>query len=486
MPKSNSLFTRAAALTPATFDAQKRSVQVVWSTGAPVERFDFEGPFTERLDLSPVAVDLSELRGAPVLNSHDRSDLRQILGVVEAPSVDGERGLATVRFSAKPEVAGIVRDVADGIISRVSVGYAVSRWATSKDSSGNRVKTATRWKPAEISLTAIGADPGARTRTADGQECDCEDPENCECDDNESEDTMSASVPHQIRSAATLLGITGDFVETLATREGVTLEAARSELLAHLGYATPHIDGRATVVRDENDGLMDRMANAVAHRVNPRIQLRDDARPWVGRRIADIGREFLRVSGASPLGSDAEILHRWGNGLHTTSDFSSFLQQLFNKELLVAYRIAPSGLKLLARRATINDFRTRNVYRDSPMGTLTKVNEAGEFKHVTKSDVKPESYAPATYAAIFGISRQTLVNDDMGVFGDIAAQLAIQAAEFENAQLAALLISNPVLADGNALFSAAHGNLAAAPAAIDTQPLSDARLALRLMKNQNG
>jgi hypothetical protein len=486
MRKSNKqLLTRAATFAPSTFNADKRTVQVTWSTGAPVQRMDFEGPFLERLSLEPEAVDLSELRGAPVLNSHDRFDVRQVLGVVESPVVDGARGVATVRFSERPDVQPIARDVADGIISRVSVGYSVSQWATSKDDHGHRVKTAVRWKPAEISFTAIGADPGARTRSDGGEdpeECDCEDPENCTCDE---EETMSA-IPDQIRSAARLLGMTGDFIEQLATREGVTIETARSELLGRLQSQQPRIDGRAVITRDERDTVFDRMLNAVAHRVSPRIKLRDDARPWAGRRIADIGRELLRIEGMSTLGSDAEIIQRWGGGMHTTSDFSNFLQQLFNKELMAAYLIAPSGLKLLARRATINDFRARYVFRDSPIGGLQKVNEAGEFKRVSKTDVKPESYALATYASVFGISRQALVNDDMGVFGDIAAQLVIQAAEFENAQLAALLISNPVLSDGNALFSVAHGNLAGTPAVVDTQPLSDARLAMRLSKNQNG
>jgi hypothetical protein len=230
---------------------------------------------------------------------------------------------------------------------------------------------------------------------------------------------------------------------------------------------------------------MERMLNVVAHRVRPSIALRDDARPWASRRLADIGREFLRVAGESTLGSDAEVFLRWG-ALHSTSDFGNFLAELFNKQLLAAYRIAPSGLKLLARAATVNDFRQKHVYRNSPMGPLLPVNEQGEFKRVDKSDVKPESYAVASYAGVFGITRQALVNDDMGIFSDIGASLSIQAAEFENQQLATLIISNPVMSDGNALFSAAHGNLAAAGAAIDTQPLSDARLALRLSKNQNG
>ncbi len=237
--------------------------------------------------------------------------------------------------------------------------------------------------------------------------------------------------------------------------------------------------------RDEHDSFLERAANAIAHRVRPSIKLRDDAKPWYGRRFADIGREFLRLEGVSILGSDAEIIRRWGS-LHTTSDFSSFLQELFNKQLLADFVIAPSGLKMLARRSTVNDFRAKHVYRDSPIGQLQPVNQHGEFKRVTKADVKPESYAIGTFAAVFGISRQALVNDDMGVFSDIASDLSIQAGEFENAQLAALLVSNPMMSDGNPLFSAAHANLAAAGTAIAGPGLSAARLALRLSVNQNG
>jgi hypothetical protein len=485
--RSSKLFTRSATLTPSSFDATKRTVGLVWSTGAGVQRFDFDGAFTERLDMSPDAVNLSQLNGAPVLNSHNRFDVREILGTVLDPSVDGSRGVATVRFSSRPDVEAIVRDVADGIISRVSVGYSVQQWATSKDANGARTKTATRWTPAEISFTAIGADPGARTRAEDSDDCDCPpgtQEDECQCDENESEGTMSA-IPDQIRNAAALLGITGNFVESLATRDGVTIETARSELLSHLQSSSPRIDGRASITRDERDTFMERMLNVVGHRCTPSIALREDARPWATRRLSDIGREFLRVAGESTLGNDAEVFLRWGS-LHTTSDFGNFLAELFNKQLLVAYKIAPSGLKLLARAATVNDFRNKHVYRNSPMGALLPVNQHGEFKRVDKSDVTPETYAVASYAGVFGITRQTLVNDDMGVFNDIAQQLSIQAAEFENQQLANLIVSNPIMSDGNALFSAAHNNLAAAGGAIADTTLTAARLALRMMTNQNG
>jgi hypothetical protein len=159
---SSKLLTRQATLQPASFNADKRTVGLVWSTGASVQRYDFEGPFTERLDMSPESVNLSQLNGAPVLNSHNRFDVREILGTVLEPSVDGARGIATVRFSSRPDVESIVRDVADGIISRVSVGYSVQAWQTSKDAAGNRTKTATRWSPAEISFTG---DRGRSWRT---------------------------------------------------------------------------------------------------------------------------------------------------------------------------------------------------------------------------------------------------------------------------------------------------------------------------------
>jgi phage major head subunit gpT-like protein len=486
--RSNSLLTRAAAFAPSSFDATKRTVGLIWSTGSPVQRFDFEGPFTERLSMDPDAVDLSQLRGAPVLNSHNRFDVREILGTVQDPSVDGASGVATVRFSSRPDVEPVMRDVGDGIISRVSVGYSVQRFDTTKDAAGNRTKTATRWTPAEISFTAIGADPGARVRAdgADDPDCECPpgtDPADCQCDENE-EETMSA-IPDQIRAAATVLGLTGPFVETLATRSDVTIETARGELLAHLQQSGPRIDGRAAIVRDEHDGFIDRALNALAHRIDHRIELRPDAQPWVGRRMADIGREILRMNGVSTLGGDNEIFMRWG-ALHSTSDFANFLEQLFNKQLLPRFLMAPSGLKEVTRRSTANDFRKKNVYRNSPMGQLMPLNEHGEFQRTTKADVKPESYAVDSFAAVFGISRQTLVNDDMGVFSDIGASLAQQSAEFENQQLATLLVSNPAMSDGNALFSAPHGNLAATGGAISEATLTAARLAMRLQVNQNG
>jgi hypothetical protein len=125
------LVTRNAALDSTTFDAERRSVEVVFATNAPVRRMDLDGAFEERLDMTRASVDLSELIGGPVLNSHNRSDVNAVLGVVESAQVDGERGTATIRFSER--AAAIMSDVRQGILRSVSVGYVINQRRVDKD-----------------------------------------------------------------------------------------------------------------------------------------------------------------------------------------------------------------------------------------------------------------------------------------------------------------------------------------------------------------
>jgi hypothetical protein len=70
MPETLALLTRRADLAPATADRDTRTVEVIWSTGAPVRRRDMTGEYIERLSLDPEAVDLSRLDGASVLDAH--------------------------------------------------------------------------------------------------------------------------------------------------------------------------------------------------------------------------------------------------------------------------------------------------------------------------------------------------------------------------------------------------------------------------------
>jgi hypothetical protein len=166
------LGTRAAPIQ--SVDADKRTVSLVWTTGARVLRYDWwnDRQYWEELSLEADAVDLSRLQaGAPLLNTHDQWRLSSVIGVVESASIDSraEQGLAEVRFSQRDDVEPLFRDVRDGIIRNVSVGYQVLEWdrIPPSDTEPRWIYRAVRWQPTEISLVPVGADAGAGVRSAE-------------------------------------------------------------------------------------------------------------------------------------------------------------------------------------------------------------------------------------------------------------------------------------------------------------------------------
>lgn len=162
MTKTLPLQTRLAQLQPGE---STETVNLAWSTGAPVKRFDWwhEQEIIEELDLA--GADLSRLNaGAPVLDTHGAWDLRSVIGVVERAWVADGEGRATIRLSNRPEVDGIRRDIADGILRNVSVGYRVDAVERIRHLDEPDLIRVTAFTPMEISIVPIPADAGAQVR----------------------------------------------------------------------------------------------------------------------------------------------------------------------------------------------------------------------------------------------------------------------------------------------------------------------------------
>lgn len=467
-PATADIITRAASVEPASFNAEAGTVDVVFSTGAEVMRSDYEGPYIERLDMSATAVDLGALRGAPVLDNHDRfSGVRSILGVVESASVDGTRGTARLRLSQREELAGFRTDVQTGIIRNVSAGYTVQQWRIEKRSDGVRVKTAIRWTPKEVSFTPIGADPAAKTRSQTEQQ----------------KESTEMDLATQIRSIADAIGVPATFAESLSQRDGITLDAARTELVREAAKSVPVIDNRqpAIITRDAQDGLIERMADGLRARIHP-AHTPEAGREFAHFRFADFARYILQTRGLSTLGGPVELLQR---ALHTTSDFPNILSEVFNKDLLTL-RVAPAPVSALFKRATAADFRARHLYEVSDGGGLEKVNEKGEIKSGTISDKELAAYRIQSYAKRWGISFQALVNDDTGALADLSGRLVGGARQWFAGFLVDAILANPKLADGKTVFHADHLNLSATGGAPAEATIAAAKLAMRLQKDASG
>lgn len=165
--RSLPLQSRLARIERPSQAAASDTLEVIWSTGAQVRRYDWwEGEeFYESLDLA--GADLTRLNaGAPVLDSHAAMGLNSVIGVVERAWVDGQEGRAEIRLSQRPELAGLRADIAAGILRNVSIGYAIheiERTPAQRKGEPDQVRV-TRFEPLEISLVSVPADAGAQVR----------------------------------------------------------------------------------------------------------------------------------------------------------------------------------------------------------------------------------------------------------------------------------------------------------------------------------
>ena len=159
-----------ATLKPSTWKEKERTIIAVASCGKPGPRKLNGRKIIESLDLN--GADLTRLNSgkASVLDSHDRSSLDKILGVVETAWLeDGKDGkpqlLVKIKFSSREEKKGIIQDIKEGIISQVSIGYKPLEY---RDISGPsdiiRHMLCTKLDIHEVSFLAVNFDPDSVTR----------------------------------------------------------------------------------------------------------------------------------------------------------------------------------------------------------------------------------------------------------------------------------------------------------------------------------
>jgi hypothetical protein len=156
-----------------TFNADDRTVEVIWAAGERVKRYDWDiGPYIEELSMEPEAIRMErfETGAMSLLNNHDSYDMESRLGVVQAGSVriEGGKAYATVKISRNARGEDLIRDLQDGMPFPVSVGYRIHAY---EETDGNDealpVRLITDWEPFEISACPVQADAKAHSRSAD-------------------------------------------------------------------------------------------------------------------------------------------------------------------------------------------------------------------------------------------------------------------------------------------------------------------------------
>lgn len=507
-------FDFRAQFSPGSVDKEKRTAELVWSTGARVLRSSFwDGPYFEELSMDAGAIRMQRLNnGAPLLNSHNARDLSAQIGVVERAWIENGQGKALVRFAKDDDDAEkIWRKVQDGIVRNVSVGYVTHRFEQVEGGDETTpVFRAVDWEPMELSLVPIPADAGAGVRGAELEKFECVfETRNFkkegdkmdaaalkakqEAEKREAEEAQKAAVEATQKRATEILasvrkaGLDLSFAEELIGDEKISLDAARAKIIDKVEEKQKEIsaiDSRnptVTIVTAEVDTMKRGMESALLHRFDSKkYKLEGNAREFVGMSLRELAKETLEKRGIKTRGlSVSEIATR---AFHTTSDFPEILANVANKSLRDGYEEAPATYAPIVREVEVADFKqiSRTQLGDYP--ELEKVGESGEFKRGTVSEAA-EKYQVETYGKVVAVSRQVIVNDDMAAFTRLPMMAGIAARNKISNLVWEIITSNPLMGDGIALFQlAAHKNLQAGAAAI-----KDGLSAMRsAMKHQTG
>jgi hypothetical protein len=155
----------AAQLVAGTANREQRTVDVVWFTGGPVDRYNWWTDEAYKLHFDLAGADLSHLNnGAPVCDNHIMWRSKDQLGAVRRAWRDGKNFMATLQFSLHEELDRLWLDIENKIVSKFSMGVEFLELEEKRDKAGKLVtKTARKWRPYEISVAPIPADFGTTT-----------------------------------------------------------------------------------------------------------------------------------------------------------------------------------------------------------------------------------------------------------------------------------------------------------------------------------
>lgn len=474
---------------PESLNESDRTVELVFTTSKPVRMIGWTDKgfeeFKETLSMEPGHVDLARMKkGAPLLNSHNRfGGLKEQLGVVDDVWIEGEEMHGRVRFSKRADVEPFYQDVKDGIIKNASIGYRVYRYEDISESDDKiRTLRATSWEPHEISLVTVPADSDAQVKSEIEEnevEITYKMGEEMKPTQNPATQTeMDRAIAEEREKAAKIIracrqaGLGDELAEEII--DGGHSYARALEIVqekwAEKSTAAPAPQPAAiesvSITRDEVETRREAIADAIIHRADPSHKVNESSRDFLHLSAMEICKEVVAKTGFDVRGrSKVDIIQR---AFHATSDFANILENVASKRLQKGYESVPQVWREFMSETTLRDFKQTSIAHLGEAPALQELPEGGEITYGTMGDSK-EVYQLATYARGMSVTRQTIINDDLGAFSKLAMSFGRSAAHLENVvALKNQILDNPTMGDSVALFHSSHSNLGTAGALSET------------------
>ncbi|NSY59319.1 hypothetical protein [Agrobacterium tumefaciens] len=269
-------------------------------------------------------------------------------------------------------------------------------------------------------------------------------------------------------------------------RSGTSLDSFRGLLLDHMvaNERTTPTDSRVRVQvgNDEADTIRSARVEALAYGLGapvPQAGPSAAARQYMGQGLVDIAADCVNFHGRRMLNA-RDIDNIFSRAAHSTSDFPVIFEGAVNRTLEQRYALAQPTFKRFARKKNFRDFRPDTVVKTGDFPMLEKILENGKIKFGSFGEGK-EAVQAFSYAIALNISRQMLINDDLGAIAELLTSYGASVALFEEVTFYAGAF-NSKLADGKAVFHAEHENLAGAGSAITVDSVGDGRKAMSQQK----
>lgn len=484
----------------------KNEKQLSFSSAEPYQRYFG----LEILDHSENAVDMSRLNSiGTMLFNHDYD---QVIGRIDKAWLENGRAEAQVTFDEDEDSQKILAKVESGSLKGVSVGYRVYNWEEVKSGStafvGNlEVKgpafIARKWQPLEISIVSVPADASVGVGRSDEDEKPNQKTEEANQMDKTAEqialEAEQAELKRQLARAQEDMEIVQLCKkyevdsEPFLKDEKRTIEKVKETILDKIYADRKALETTSAQIKtDEADKIHAAAIDGLALRAGVKLTEKpaDGANAFRNYSMMDLVKECLERSGVSVRGKSAFEL----SGMALQRDVFQgvnlpyILSNVANKSLMTAYNTVPTTYQQWVRIGSANDFKTMTKAQLSEAPDLDLITASGEYKAAQLTEIR-ETYAIATYGKKFSLTRQDIINDDLGALTRIPGLFGSAARRKINSLVYSILTTNAaMIADSVALFATGHANFAATATAnaLSVNSLGTARAAMRVQKALQG
>ena len=487
-------------------DTDSRTVELSFSSETPYGRWFGD----EILCHDEECINLERFNNGlgTALFNHDRD---AVVGHIEKAWLEDNRGKALVRFDTDEQSETIFQKVQSGTLQGVSVGYAIYRYEVLEDedtkSTNGRFNgpayVVTDWEPLEISIVSVPADPTVGVgRSAEEIHTSIDTQE-----DNTRMDQEKTLEVQEVKSEPVETGLTQADLQKAMEQErkrtseitalfrdfdvegadeaivmGVSVDEARAMVMDQLRARNKGVS--VTMGEAESDKFRAAAQDAVLMAAGiPVADAAPGAQELRGHSMVELARESLQREGLQAnFGDNMELARQ---AINSTSTFPAIMANLANKSVMVGFNEAETTYQIWAGKGSNRDFKEAARVALSEAGNLELVPEGGQFQQDFLGEASARTKV-ATYGKLFSLTRQAIINDDLGLFSKIATKYGSAAKRLVNKMVYAQLTGNVKMQDNIALFDTKHGNVAGTGEALSVKAIAKAITAMRRQKGITG